>query len=368
MNKLQQKFIHWYYNDFRVDQNFIVMESLAEESPWHRENSIAIHTDMVVTQYLASSSLNWTKSDVVGAFAAAFHDVGKPTSMEIVYKEERGKYKRFHGHEQVSARLWEDWAVRNWDVLSSQFGFEPVDIFRVGFIIEQHLPYGLKQRDKVNNLALTLTMYGLDKPFIGHLMADTLGRISDDAEEKIIATESWIQEFGNKLIGISGHSALYANCHVDQPTMFVPIGASGSGKTTLLKSLGDVNMFSLDAMRLELYGEPYDQAFAKSTKDKHFRSQCNDRFRNLLRTNRDIYLDNTNTSKKNRRFYITEARNRGYWVVAYLIPVSLQTVIDRQKTRADKEVPSEAVQRQYMGIHLPQIGEFDDIVVIDNNL
>jgi len=364
---VHQQFIHWYYDEFRLDEVYLDMDMTSEESPWHRERTVGVHTDMVVAQYIARTPLVWLKSDLIGAFAAAFHDVGKPGAMQVVFREDRGEYKRFAGHEQISARLWEDWAVRNWTMLSTRFNFEPIDIFRVGFIIEQHLPYGLKHRDKLNSLMLTLLANGMDKAFINHLMADTLGRISDDAEEKLANTEEWVGDFENQLIGVSGHSALY-DTRNDRPTMYVPIGASGSGKSTLLRSLGDMNVFSLDAMRLELYGEPYDYAFIQSTKDKHFRATCNDRFRDTLRENKDMYLDNTNTSKKNRRFYITEARNRGYWIAAYLLPVELRTVINRQKTRDDKEVPVEAVQRQYMGINLPQIGEFDEILVSDGNL
>lgn len=365
---MRSKFIKWFFNDFRLDELYLDMDMTSEESPWHRERTVGVHTDMVVSQYIARTPLVWSKVDLLGAFAAAFHDVGKPDAMQICYREDRGEYKRFAGHEQISARLWEDWAVRNWNILSGVFDFELMDIFRTGFIIEQHLPYGLKHRDKVINLMLTLLMYNIDEPFINHLMADTLGRISDDAREKLANTEEWISNFKNQLIGVSEHSALYATRQENQPMMYVPIAASGSGKSTLLRSLGSINVFSLDSMRLELYGEPYDNAFLQSTKDKHFRSQCNDRFRNTLRENKDVYLDNTNTSKKNRRFYITEARNRGYWIVAYLLPVDLQTAIGRQQTRDDKEVPEDAVRRQYMGIALPQIGEFDEIIVSANNL
>lgn len=159
---------------------------------------------------------------------------------------------------------------------------------------------------------------------------------------------------------------------VNSPIMFVAIGASGSGKSSLLKKMQtanpSLNVFSLDLMRHELYGDDYSLAFLKSTKDKHFRSTCNNRYRDLLREGKDLFLDNTNISRKNRRFYLTEARNRGYYLVAVLLPVDVKTVRDRQKTRADKEVPVEAVDRQYYGLQLPQILEFDDVQVFSSNL
>lgn len=364
---LRNNFIHWYYNDFRLDELYLNMDMTTEASPWHRERSVGVHTDMVVAQYIARSGVEWTMATLVGAFAAAFHDVGKPPAEQTVYREDRGEYKRYTGHEPLSARLWEDWAARNWNVLRDQFGFVPFDIYRVGFVIEYHLPWGLKDRSKRLNLMLTVLSTDLRDAFTNHLMADTLGRLSDDAETKIAAAEEWCRQFDCEVIGTQQHSFFY-EVQGDKPVLYVPIAASGTGKSTYRASLSDVASFSLDDMRLELYGEPYADAFRKSTEDKHFRSTCNDRYRDLLRSGRDVFLDNTNTSKKNRKFYITEARNRGYWVEAILLPVSLHTVLDRQHSRSDKTVPDEAVRRQYMGLALPQYGEFDVIRVLDSNL
>lgn len=366
---IRDEFISWYYNEFRLDGLYLDMDMTTEDSPWHRERTVGVHTDMVVAEYL-SMQHHWFSYTLCGAFAAAFHDVGKPPSMEIVYREDRGEYRRFSGHEPVSARLWEDWAVRNWNMLATRFNMTPEDIFTTGFIIEHHLPWGLKDTDKRKNLILTLLRYDIRDVFVDHLMADTRGRISDNADEKILAAEDWVDQFRCDTAGLEGHSLLYENDLDDiRPMLYVPIGASGSGKSTFLRTLPvETNVFSLDLMRLERYGEPYDEAFRLSTEDKHFRSACNDRYREILRMNGDVYLDNTNTSRKNRRFYITEARNRGYHIRAILLPIALQTVIDRQKTRGDKDVPEEAVRRQYMGLSLPQLGEFDSIVISAHNL
>lgn len=363
---LRSNFIEWYFNEFRLDELYLDMDMTTEGSPWHRERTVGVHTDMVVSQYMTRTQI-WNKSAVVGALAAAFHDVGKPPAEETVYSEERGEYRRYKGHEPMSARLWEDWAVRNFSTLKARFGFKAEDIYRVGFIIEHHLPWGLKDRNKRLNLMLTLIQLDIEEAFINHLLSDTTGRISDDAETKIRNALEWVDQFRMDLVGAHQHSSLYESAG-DRPVMYVPIGASGSGKSTTYASMDDVETFSLDRMRLELYGEPYEDAFRKSTEDKHFRSACNDRYRDILRTNKDVFLDNTNTSKKTRRFYITEARNRGYRIVALLFPIQLQTLLDRQRTREDKTVPDEAVRRQYMGLSLPQYGEFDEVRVLSGNL
>lgn len=364
-------FVFWYFDEFNRSTLYEDMANLAENSPWHREHSIGAHTDMVVVEYLRNiktreSSLS---NNICGAFAAAFHDVGKPVACQHKWKEGRGDYKSFSGHEIVSARLWEDWAVENWSMLSDRFGFEPLDIYRVAYMIEFHKPWDIKKEDKLRDMALTLMRLDVEKAFENLVEADTWGRICDDMEEKRMKVIAWTSSLRNRCIALKGHSAHFEYKNPNgKPIMYVPIGASGSGKTTLYNTLGVLESFSLDVMRLELYGEPYADAFQKSMEDKHFRSTCNERFREILRRENDVFLDNTNTSKKNRRFYLTEARNRGYHLRAVLLPVSLRAVINRQKTRGDKNVPEEAVTRQYMGLQLPQYGEFDSVIVHDGNL
>jgi hypothetical protein len=44
-------------------------------------------------------------------------------------------------------------------------------------------------------------------------------------------------------------------------------------------------------------------------------------------------------------------------------------LVVRQESREDKTVPADAVLRQYNQIQMPlYYGEFDEIIVIDNNL
>jgi len=164
-----------------------------------------------------------------------------------------------------------------------------------------------------------------------------------------------------------------------QPILFVPIGASGSGKSTLREKLlidnPKLSVFSLDNLRLEWYGDNtahtkdyYRLAFERACDDKTFNSKANARYMEMIKTGNDLYVDNTNTSAKRRRFYITEARKRGYYIQAILFPIELQEIIDRQFTRTDKDVPISAVQRMYMQLQLPSYGDFDKIIVIPSNL
>lgn len=365
----QNEFIRWYNDVFKATPEYAAMLNTVEGSPWHRETNVGIHTDMVVMEYLIRAPQLWSHADLLGAYAAAFHDVGKPHSMQKKWKEERGDYLSFGGHEQASARRWENYAVENIDDFRSK-DLDVDDIYTVSMLIELHKPWEVKRAEKLQAMSLTLMKLGVDEVFANLVRADNWGRISDDWEKNRANVNDWVNKFEERNMGLAGHPIYTMAPNPEKkPVLYVPIGASGTGKSTLRDTIKDAPYsFSLDAMRHELYGEDYAYAFSQSTKDKMFRPQCNDRFREMLRTGDNVFLDNTNTSKKTRRFYCVEARNRGYHLHAIVMPVALQTILDRQRTRTDKTVPDEAVTRQYFGMVAPQYGEFDEISVLPSNI
>ena len=376
MTDLKSEFITWYFNEFHNHTLWQRMFAVSEDSPWHREETIGIHTDMVVTQYVArtpgsDADTVWSIEELCGAFAAAFHDVGKPNVVQFKFKPERGNYKSFGGHELVSARLWEDYAVLNWERLQ-QFGLTPFDIYRIGWLIEHHLPWGVTKPEKRLSMATTVVRLELVDAFINLLLADTWGRISDDGPEKKAKVDAWIHEFAE----LTWTVPLASETDDNTKTLLVPIATSGSGKTTYRNTKPEYDVFCLDDLRLLFYADPsapytdetYNCAYKMSCDDPKFKSRAHEWYHGLLKAGRDIFLDNMNVSRKRRRFFINEARQRGYKVVAVLFPVAIETVLERQGSRTDKTVPTEAVRRAYMGLQLPSYGEFDEIVVNSGNL
>jgi len=383
----RSNFIYWYFNQFQLTEMYQGMSAVAEESPWHRERNIGTHTDMVVTNYLAFAPDEWAYEDTLGALACAFHDVGKPSACQKKWKEERGDYKSFGGHEQISARMWEDWAATNYEMLTDAFMFTAYDIYRVGWIIEKHLPWGLKKTEKLHSLGLTaLELFPENgpRPFTNMLLADTYGRMSDDYIEKRAKVHSWIEGFNDlaeNIERIDTHQ--FRN---GKPVLYMPIGASGTGKSTFIDGMQTraaeveevINIFSWDQLRMEWYydyspdslspKEAYKLAFERQCEDKEFMNKANKAFMEMLKNQNSVVVDNTNLSKKRRRFFIDQARRQGYFVMGVLLPIALQTVLDRQKTRRDKNVPLEAVKQHYMSMQLPEFGEMDDVWVIDHNL
>lgn len=369
---LKFNFITWYFNEFSFDPLFKEMLSIKEGSPWHREENIGIHTNMVVGQYLTRAGTAWLNNEHLGAIACAFHDVGKPPSMITKYKEERGEYRAFHGHEQVSARLWEDYAARNWHHLVELFALRPVDIYKIGWMIEHHVPWATTDTAKLDRLARTASELDIIYTFVDVLKADTTGRIAEDMDIQNVKADTWGDEFIKR--------AHNSQCMIDKiqmenhsgPVLHMPIGPSGCGKSTVRHSDFDLlgaHHYSWDKLIVEWYDSDYDTAWKMAfVEDPKFKQKAFAEFVRVIKTNVDIFVDNTNLSPKRRAGFIAEARRRGYKIVGHLFPIALQTVLDRQHTREGRSTPDVVVTTQYNALSLPQYGEFDEINIHSGNL
>lgn len=151
------------------------------------------------------------------------------------------------------------------------------------------------------------------------------------------------------------------------PTLYMAVGPSGSGKSTVfekikLKNL-NIHYYSWDALRLEWYDPTdYSNAWHLSNLDKEFKQKHQQYFRDLIETGEDIFVDNTNLTKKRRRFYLEIADKANYRTIGITFDVPLQTLIDRQKTRGDKSVPINNVIQQFNSYQYPTTDEFEKII------
>ncbi len=359
---LRNEFIAWFNNDFQKDPLWAPMETCVEASSWHRENSVATHTRMVVSEYISWADKKWSHNTLLGAVACAFHDTGKPAARTEKYSEKRGKYNSFGGHEIISARLWEDYAVRNQDRLKKLFRVSTEAFYRImygiGVIIEHHMPYE-QSGDKLKDITITINELDITNAFVNHLTADTHGRIADDHPEKIAAVDQWIEDF----LCIDN----FKEVRITDKTIFMPVAPSGSGKSTLrvkLQDSIDFEYYSWDALRLEMYDSDYKKAYEMSVKDNGFNNKVMKVYYELLKTGKNIYIDNTNLGRRRRAPYIDAARKAGYQVHGFLLPNTIETLLYRQTIRGDKEVPEHAVRQHYMSLQLPLYGEFDNIQTI----
>lgn len=340
------------------------MEATVENSPWHREASVKCHTDMVLDQYNTRFAPHRSdKQNLIARLALLAHDWGKPIAEEVLEKKDGSGdvYRRYAGHEQVSAVDFQEFYV-NSPELRSMITHEEARAIR--WIIEHHLPYGFKDKQKRQGLAQG-TFAALEQAGIGYetffdcLRSDAAGRISDDHETKLANVEAWIEEF-QKI-------STDRNFSRSSDTMVLLIGPSGSGKTTYIKknfTEGD-SVISLDTFRINFFKlndsmptgiipvdriAEYASAFKyASDNDSAFRQyaqhQTNDVFNNRFRGFSTVYIDNTNLSKKSRAQYVTLARQKGMQIKAVEFWNSIDTIIYRQGVRGNKSVPHNAVRQ-----------------------
>lgn len=380
MNTTTSQFISWYHNEFASDPLFIAMTTCSEASKWHREITVAVHTNMVVAEYISMiDHRQWSRDDLLGAIACAFHDVGKPPARTEKHNETRGTYYSYGGHEIISARLWEDWAARNWTHVVELFELTPVDLYKITWMIEHHRPWGLKDPVKRRNLYMTAQgTVGIDV-YARLLRADNWGRIGDTQDANRIEVTRWLEEFSHNpdrpamedwtLTGEGQLPELIDE--IEKPRVYILVGCSGSGKSTFTNSRSDesTSAYSWDTLRMEWYDpSDYANAYELASADKQFMNKVQTAYKDLLALNRDIFVDNTNTSAKRRRFFIDMARQKGYRVIGVTFPTSLDLVAYRQNVRSDKCVPYGAVKSQFMNTQQPQLGEFDEIIVTSGNL
>lgn len=153
--------------------------------------------------------------------------------------------------------------------------------------------------------------------------------------------------------------------------LWMLIGPTGSGKSTISnkivrQSKNNVNIFSWDTLRLEWYdSENYANAWELASQDRNFKSRANEEFCRLLEVGHDVIVDNTNLTPKRRKFFIQEAKKRGYETIGVTFDVPLQTLIDRQTTRGDKCVPTHSVIKQFNSYVYPNVDEFD--ILMESN-
>ena len=366
-----QKFSHWYFDEFQLDPLFQAMVETVEDSPWHRERNVGTHTDMVVSQYIARQQA--LTFDVLGAIGCAFHDVGKPSSEIIKFKPERGEYRAYHGHELVSARMWEDWAVRNWTFLSEEFGLIPEHIYHIGWMIEHHVPWATKKDAKLDAFAATaFSTIGVDSnTWIDMLMADQTGRMSDDSHQRIAECEEWICDHMLRVRKAEHRWVPFGN-----NVVYMLIGPPGCGKSTFreehvrrCEQIGHKTaVVSMDDLRLEWYSPEYDIAFKKASEDSAFNAKVDKVYVEALRENNIIILDNTNTAGRARKRWLAPARARDFKVHAVLFPSTREQVLMRQHSREDKTIPAHVVENMYDRLSLPLIGDFDEVSVHAGNL
>ena len=383
-----------FLSEFKFSKLWATMAETVEASPWHREANVAVHTEMVIEQYRTRfAPFRSDLQNTIALVALLFHDVGKPSAEEVLDKKDgSGKYRRYAGHEQDSAVAFTEEYIRN-KQLRQLISAQQARIVR--WIIEHHLPYGLKDKNKVTafRTAMVGTLSAFEETFYDCLRSDAAGRISDDHDTKLANVEAWITEFK----AVQPEWPI-APAKTPAPIMYLLVGPSGSGKSTWTGAQFKPNdvVLSLDTMRLQFVqhmadsarttdeqhqeavaalkfgseAERYSKAWVYATEhEKEFNIFIAWNTRNAMeaavKTSGNVFIDNTNSSRKRRAQWVALGRKHGFKIVAVEFWNALDTLISRQKTRGDKQVPAASVEQQQYAMTCAWLGhECEDVILV----
>lgn len=188
-----------FFKEFKLSPLWWAMVNTQEASPWHREANVSVHTLMLLDWYKDNLMPNRNeKQQMLTMIACLFHDVGKPNAQILKSSPERGEYRAYHGHEQLSARMWVDYALTFREAVTYGLRFDLDDIANIALMLEHHVPFGLK--DKVKRLNLKNAFVSRmgeagHRAYLDFLLSDQHGRISDDRITKLAEVDVWMQEW-----------------------------------------------------------------------------------------------------------------------------------------------------------------------------
>lgn len=369
----------------------VEMNATVEDSPWHREANVLVHTKMVAERFLDSwhlaaieqaeqCVLEEDRNMFCAGVAAIFHDFGKPDAEEEHTTPERGTYRRYKGHEAISGAAFREIAndPAQWAEL---FGDVPNDLtakekYVIALMIQHHLPYGYKDEMTSQVLRTMEHFSGGIEPFFALLRADSRGRISDDHETKLANVETWI---ANATVKYHEYISKFVSADVDK-LAYVLVGPSGAGKGTYVNDVlhlqRDQSVYSMDDMRLALYGDEkeedplvrYTMAWQASIDNEtDFKQLCTKRINELVKSKVDVVVssDNMNLSKKARRQFVSAAKQAKRATIAVVfISVPLEEVVQRGKDREDRGLSYNRLRAMYHQMRVPAFDEVDYILVV----
>lgn len=178
------------------------MSATCENSGFHLEPTTWCHTSMCLKEFEdIQDELKFNDTAAtIARLALLFHDTGKPAARTQKENAERGIYHSYPGHEQMSARELENYAVDNWQLLQTELGLTDwYQIYCAMYLIEIHLPYDMKNAEKRSKMAMAVhdieTKLDAKGLFAAILRSDARGRISTDKKLKLANSYAWIYEF-----------------------------------------------------------------------------------------------------------------------------------------------------------------------------
>lgn len=347
------------------------MHATVEDSPWHRESSVLAHTQMCIDFYKKNiASQRTPQQQLITLVALAMHDLGKPDAEETLEKKDgSGKYRRYAGHEQISANEFISFWCQ-YRELAEPFMAETnlswSDIQAIKFMIQHHLPYGLKNPLKRENLKLALQLYlGSDEIcFYDMLLSDSSGRISDNHEEKLSAVDDWITNF--KEIKVE------AKNNLSNGQIVLLIGPDSENKSKYIHNLA--RYWGNNIIAAAKWQRDYDAIYLKGQPTEKYKQErtafihaSGSQFiQNHIANNAPnakVWVNAPNLTKKSRAMWVELAKVYNLKVVTVEFYDSEKAIYTfnatthvKQNSETQRYKLSQSLRHQLMSQDVPQLG------------
>lgn len=135
--------------------------------------------------------------------------------------------------------------------------------------------------------------------------------------------------------------------HINKPIMAIMIGIQGSGKSTFCNQyLSEFTRINLDTL--------------------HTRNKENIAIHKAISEKKNLVIDNTNPTVRERENYILKGKEEGYKILGFFMQSKLQDCIARNNQREGKErIPNNAIACTSNKLEFPSYKEgFDKIYFV----
>lgn len=331
-------------------------------NPYHMEDSLLIHNEMVLNQGKEKQISS------LGAIACLFHDLGKP-----VTRKENHEKKRVSmiAHESVSGFM----AIEYLEKLGEKISLSTQDKINIFLAICYHIDFHrvmatCLSKDKADPeryselVAKYQGMGAMCRVLVELGVCDSLGR-ETDSEISPIHPEL------ETLIGVLDKQNVYEKMTREKveagskPVVEMLIGIPCSGKSTYCGSKKDFVILSRDGIIMEQgQGKTYEEAYKEMDKAK-VNEEFDKRMKSCIRAKENVILDMTNGVKSRRKATLSQFKAYHKKAVVFLEELPVIYARNEERSKAENKIISQEVfLTMMMNFTPPSYEEFDEIVFI----
>lgn len=344
------------------------MAGCRQDAGWHAEGDVWTHTRMVIAELERLPEWPSLGPDARSklAFAALFHDAGKPATTQVDPKSGRT-------HSPKHAPVGTEIARRVLRGLGCDLRVRE----EIANLVRYHgRPAHLLEKADPAHELISLSWLVSHRLLYLLALADTRGRVTADMARPEETVDLWrlVAEendcfdrpyaFANDHARFLFHGGKLSGLHYTpredhRGTVTLMSGLPGSGKDTwLARHRSDLPVVSLDNLRTVLDVEPTDD---QGEVIQLARERC----REHLRAGRDFAFNATNTMRQTRKRWIDLFADYGARIELVYLEPPLSVILD-QNSRRHRAVPVRAIERLVDKLEPPTWAEAHSLTLIGN--